>query len=193
MVRILFEVEVKIPIDAGEPLAEKLLSAHAEFRRIEVHVDSYYNHPCRDFSSTDEALRVRHKIVEESATALAREVFELTYKGPKIDPVSKTRVEVSTRLTSFTAVCSILSHLGFELVREVRKRRSIFQLGNMEICIDRVEDLGVFVEFEVDVGSNEQVTPARERIFKVAQELGLNPEDSIRESYLELLLAADNN
>ena len=63
----------------------------------------------------------------------------------------------------------------------------------MEICIDRVEDLGVFVEFEVDVGSNEQVTPAREQIFKVAQELGLNPEDSIRESYLELLLAADNN
>ena len=46
-------------------------------------VDEYFNHPCRDFAVTDEALRLRKD-----------PDGKMTYKGPKLDRTTKTREEI---------------------------------------------------------------------------------------------------
>ena len=55
-------------------------------RRIEV--DRYFNHPARDFAETDEALRIRR----------IGPVNRITYKGPRVDTVTKTRQELELPL-----------------------------------------------------------------------------------------------
>jgi adenylate cyclase class 2 len=57
------------------------------------------------------------------------------------------------------------------------------------ISIDDVEDLGVFVEIERVVSTESEIESVRNELFKLADSLGLDPTQSIRESYLELLLA----
>src|SRR5690349_9059356 len=51
-------------------------------------VDRYFAHPCRDFATTDEALRIRSN---------GGRSF-VTYKGAKIDTITKTRHEIELPL-----------------------------------------------------------------------------------------------
>jgi adenylate cyclase class 2 len=145
--------------------------------------DIYFAHPTRDFGFTDEALRIRH-VGEESF---------ITYKGPKIDPTSKTRREIELPLPGGTAGMrqwrELLEALGFRAVAEVRKHRRSGKIDcdgrGVEIALDEVEPLGNFVELEI-VADEAEVQPARNCLASLAAKLGLGASE--RRSYLELLL-----
>jgi adenylate cyclase class 2 len=142
-------------------------------------IDTYYNHPMRDFSKTDEALRIRE--VEDK-------VF-LTYKGPKIDSITKTREEIKVQVQVSSSISKILIKLGFKEVFRVKKHRKKFLLDDFKICLDSVEKLGDFVEIEASVSSEvsqEKVSEIRDNIIKTMEEWGLLELERL--SYLELLL-----
>jgi adenylate cyclase class 2 len=115
-----------------------------------------------------------------------RPLTEMTYKGPKIDPLSKTRLELSVGLDDSKEAGLILKQLGFKEVAEVTKIRAFYAIRDITVSIDDVIDVGLFLELERVVDDENQVASARNDIFEVVRELGLNPEDSIRTSYLEL-------
>lgn len=133
--------------------------------------DYYFNHPCRDFKKTDEALRVRK----------SKKVY-LTYKGARVDKETKTRKEIEVEVSDFDKILQILEELGFKFVAKVSKVRRIYVLDDLKITVDSVDGLGEFVEIELE---SEELERAKERIFSVAKMLGLSK--AIRESYLELL------
>ena len=54
-----YEVEQKFLVDDPEALQNRLIELGASPSPSEQHSDTYYNHPCRDFSETHEALRIR--------------------------------------------------------------------------------------------------------------------------------------
>jgi adenylate cyclase class 2 len=118
-----------------------------------------------------------------------RPLNEMTYKGPKVDPLSKTRVELSVGLDDSREAGLILTQLGFKSIVEVTKIRSFFAIRDITISIDDVVDVGIFLELERVVEDESQIALAREGIFDVVRELGLNPEESIRDSYLEMYLS----
>ena len=76
----------------------------------------------------------------------------LTYKGPLIDDVAKTRLELETGIESVEVGDRILQALGFQPVRVVSKQRRPFELQwqgiPVEAVIDQVTGLGEFVELE---------------------------------------------
>jgi len=180
------EVELKFPLADGAPtaeqVAERLEAIGGRARPARQQDDHYYAHPGRDFAVTDEALRIR----EDSGQV------RLTYKGPLMDDVAKTRLELETGIESAEVGGGILQALGFRLVRVVTKRRRPFELQwqgvAVEAVIDRVEGLGEFVELEIisDVDGHQA---ARDHLLDLAARLGL--EHSERLSYLGLLLRAD--
>jgi adenylate cyclase class 2 len=172
-----YEVEVKIAIDSYEEMEKRILNVGAEKSDREVQIDSYFDHPCRKFQDTDEALRVR----SSSPSGL----IELTYKGPRIDNNTKTRIEASVILDDANEIVSILENLSFRLVATVTKTRQFFSLPSMTISIDKVEDVGLFMELE-SIAKTKDVAQARDNIFEMMRKLGLDPKESIRESYLEL-------
>jgi adenylate cyclase, class 2 len=168
-----YEIEIKAYCDDLELVREKVRAMGASFKRESREVDSYFNHPARDFASTDEALRVRAR----DGTAV------LTYKGPKLSERSKTRYEKETTVEDGEGLCEILEKLGFVRVETVVKNREIFLLDGIEVCLDRVERAGCFVELELQGAG---IAAAEQKLFDLASRLGL--ERFERRSYLELIL-----
>ncbi|MGD9381751.1 MAG: class IV adenylate cyclase [Candidatus Thorarchaeota archaeon] len=186
-----FEVEVKIPLQETEQLRAALLEIGARKLNTETQVDAYYDHPCRSFPDTDEAIRIRsrqpdpdnHRVVLDD-----RPLTEMTYKGPKVDPLSKTRVELSVGLDDDRTTGLILRQLGFKAVAEITKVRSFYLIREVTLSIDDVIGVGQFLELERVVHSENEIKEAREDLFSIIKELGLDPAKSIRSSYLEMFL-----
>ncbi|MBP7736718.1 MAG: class IV adenylate cyclase [Spirochaetes bacterium] len=167
----LLEIEIKSYCDDHDAVIEKARTLGARRGKTLRERDLYLNHPGRDFRKTDEALRLRQ---------VGDEVV-LTYKGPKLGAVSKTRREEEVPVGSFEKTLDILTLLGFIPSGTVEKDREIYTLGDIEICIDRVDGLGNFVELELKGTDRERV---EKELFRIAGELGLDRFE--RRSYLEL-------
>ncbi|MBK5114589.1 MAG: class IV adenylate cyclase [Candidatus Heimdallarchaeota archaeon] len=172
------EVEVKIKVDDFEEIEFKLLDSGALLEEIVMQRDHYFQHPSRDFNETDEALRIRED----------GDRFYLTYKGPKFDPRSKTRIELNTEITSIKNITHTLEQLGFQEVGIVPKERKIYLYNELQFCLDNVESVGLYVEVEKTIEDKSNYEIELEFIFKTIKEMGLNPENNERKSYLELFL-----
>ena len=104
--QLVYEAELKYIINTNQITSQELkekktfqsiLERH-KFKKIGkfTHSDEYFQHPCRDFQKTDEALRVR-------TTSLAKDKNKfhyLTYKGVKLFEVGKTRQEIEYSIDS---------------------------------------------------------------------------------------------
>jgi adenylate cyclase class 2 len=167
----MIEVEVKARCDPE--VTGKILAMGAVLKGTEHHHDVYFNSPTRDFRRTDEALRIRVK--EEGS--------RLTYKGPKLDSRTKSRLELTVEIDNPSAMKKILAELGFLLSGEVRKTRTKYSLGEITFALDDVEGLGSFIEIEAP--AEDDWKDKREKVLEILQRLGQG--ESIRESYLELL------
>lgn len=178
----MLEVEAKFEVRNSEALAQKLNSLGFVVEQELYQADYYFNHPQRDFKTTDEAFRIR----------VVGDELELTYKGPRLDSQIKTRREVEVPLArragSLAAAQDMFVSLGFRPVGSVVKTRRQGSLNwngiSLKIAMDRVDDAGDFIELERVVEEAEQ-KKATEEILAVARELGL--EKPIRQSYLELV------
>ena len=173
----MLEVELKVKIPSLDPAREQLVRRNAQScGKVHEH-DVYYNAPHRDFSITDEAVRVRY----------TGDHAVVTYKGPKIKKFGlKAREELNFAVESGKIFETMLDRLGFTKTLEVNKWRETFWLGTASVSLDTVDGLGTFAEIEVIV-ENESDNPTGQ-IGKIAKEIGVDGEP-ILASYLELLLA----
>jgi len=169
----MLEIEIKARVPSLEAIEARLRERGARYLGEEEQVDAYFNHPCRDFAATDEALRLRR----------VRGRVILTYKGKKLDAVTKTREEISVGVESYEAAKQILLRLGFVEVAQVKKLRRRYSLGDYLVELDSVANLGAFVEVEK---KGEAYSP--EELVAFLASLGIGREAVERRSYLELLL-----
>ena len=201
----MYEVEQKYPLADVAAVEAALARLGATWHATVEQVDRYFNHPCRDFAATDEALRLRR-----TDQALA-----ITWKGPRLDATAKTRRELELPLAeaavpaaavaeaavpaaapSQTAVpatldswTELLEALGFRQVREVAKQRRVahvaWQGAAIEVALDHVAGLGNFLELELQAEAA-GIAVAAARIESLARELGCTAAE--RRSYLEMLI-----
>lgn len=176
----MLEVEVKAHVSDFKEVKSQLKQIGAHKLKEEQQEDIYFNAPHRDFAQTDEALRIR-KIPK-------KEGFEiiLTYKGAKLDNKSKTRKELEVEVDNVENTVLILENLGFIRVRTVNKSRTIYILSEFIISLDKVNEVGNFVEIERDLKEGEDFQDSLDEIFEIYRQLGIN-EGFERRSYLELL------
>ena len=178
-----YEVEMKFRASDRDDVATRLAQSGVAWSEPVTQIDRYLSHPARDFAQTDEALRLR-------ATG---ERCCVTYKGPKLDPTTKTRREIELPLNSgprtIDDFTELLEALGFRRVAEVLKSRRLGHLTyrglTFDVSFDDVDEVGPFVELET-VASDETLDAARAALLALAGELGLSTPE--RRSYLELLL-----
>ena len=170
----MLEVEVKARVTEFSKIEERLKALDATFMKTEIQEDVYFAHPSRDFSKTDEALRVRR----------INERYFVTYKGPKIDRETKTREEIEAG--SEKNIAEIFVKLGFTEWKAVRKERKTYRLSDLTICLDNVAGLGNFIEIESNDYNN------KNRIFNLFEELGIPKKDFITKSYAEMLISNMN-
>jgi adenylate cyclase, class 2 len=177
-----WEVEQKYIVENVESLIECLKQSQACEVGIEQHIDTYMRHPCRDFKATDEAFRLR-QFNDEAC---------VTYKGKRLPGPVKTRpeIELSIHRDEVPRWLEMLQQLGFQPLRQVKKRRRIFKYegprADLTIAVDQVDELGDFAEIELIIQEGDQLESARARIETIARELGLGVVQP--RSYLSLLL-----
>ena len=177
-------MKVRAEHDAVELRLERL---DADRAGEVIQADTYYDAPHREFGETDEALRIRReRRPGEEADS------RITYKGPLVDEVSKTREEVETGVADGDRLGAILEHLGFDPVATVEKSRERYAVDGYTVTLDDVTGLGEFVEVEREVAEDD-VETAREGAFDLVDRLGLDADEGIRTSYLGMLLDGDGN
>jgi len=176
----LIEVEVKANVEDFINVKKNLDKIGAIKIKNEHQRDVYYNAPHKDFVQTDEALRIR-QIPEDKETKVI-----LTYKGAKMDNVSKTRKEIEVEIFDAKNMDLILENLNFRKTALVKKDRDIYHLNEFIITLDTVHNVGKFVEIEIEAHENDDTTIHLNKIFEIYKKLGIE-EGFERRSYLELM------
>jgi adenylate cyclase class 2 len=179
----MYEVEQKHCVPDLRVLEERLAERGVAIGPPIAQSDRYFAHPCRDFSQTDEALRIR---------TVGDRSF-VTFKGPRLDTATKMRRELELPLNASDAdgsqFAGLLELLGFKPVAVIRKYRRKFKIESkgryVEGAVDDVEQVGTYVELEL-MADEQGLDEAKRIISKLATELDLGPSE--RRSYLEMLL-----
>jgi adenylate cyclase class 2 len=181
------EVEQKYPVPDHADLQTQLAALGCVFHAPIAQADLYFAHPVRNFKQTDEALRLRRS---------GDQVF-ITYKGPKLDPTTKTRREIELPIVGadgYLRYRELLEILGFRPVMEVRKKRTPGELewenAKLEVALDTVAGLGTFIELEI-LSPADQLEAAKARLASLATRLGLLQSE--RRGYLDLLVEKQQN
>jgi adenylate cyclase class 2 len=179
----MLEIEVKYRVSEFELVRRRLEELGAAPQPARREADHYFNAPDRDFGRTDEALRLRR----------IGPANRVTYKGPKIDRQTKTRTEIEVLLAegeqAANDFCRLLTALGYRPTVVLGKDRVAYELKrdnyHLEVTLDTVDEVGLFVEIEI-LAPEAELATARQVLLRLADELGLTASE--RRSYLEMLL-----
>ena len=163
------EVEIKIKVDNFKNIKKELQECGSLTKSIKQ-IDEYYI-PChRDFFKQKpfpvEWLRIRtnpDKVVFEYDKSINKDS-----KGEQ-----EYAEEYETEISEPNEMRKILKFLDFKKVVTVKKKREIWDCNNFEICLDRVKDLGLFIEVEAK-GNFKNPKETKKACYDFLNKLGVN-------------------
>jgi len=136
------EIEIQVRIKSANPLL-KILDTDASWQYEKQQIDEYYTPPHRDFVSLrpiKEWLRLRDMEGEHS----------INYKKWHYDADGKSNYcdEYETPLKDIEQVRNIFTALNYKKIVTVDKKRKVWLYKDWEISLDKIQQLGNFVEIE---------------------------------------------
>ncbi|MFX1575019.1 MAG: class IV adenylate cyclase [Promethearchaeota archaeon] len=192
----MIEIEIKAKISNPELLRKQIKKYNGIYKISLFHEDTYFNMPkgLRDFKKTDEALRLRKSIeFNKNNNEINQEVvYFLTYKGRKIDDATKTRKELEVKIENLDKMRELLNNLGFKEIFTIKKERElykfVFKNFHIDALIDYIPILNQhFLEVEVLSDTLNNIEFIKNILFEFLEHFGISKQESIRESYLELI------
>ena len=78
--------------------------------------------------------------------------------------------------------------LAYGQAGRIRKHRTLYLVGRTRVHLDRVEELGHFLELEVVLSEGEPSTAGVEEAYKLMAALGIAPTQLIEGAYVDLLV-----
>ncbi|MEN6307292.1 MAG: class IV adenylate cyclase [Anaerohalosphaeraceae bacterium] len=172
------EIEAKIRVADLKTIAERLTALHAALKDTVQEDDIYFDNVSIELIQRDCGLRLRKRLSDKQPPQIV-----LTYKGPRQKSAFKSRSEYQIQVQDGDTLVTIFEHLGFRESLRVIKTRQLWQLGECEICLDEVYQLGLFVEVE---------GPSETAIQSILDKLGLNPANHISDGYARMMAARLN-
>jgi len=170
------EIEVKIRVSDLSALEEKLNGRHCVLSKpIRQHdVIHSFGTSTKEWDESKEG-HVVMRIRREDDHA------EFNLKQQRSNELDN--LEYETKVDDPEAVHQILLILGYRPQVEVKKIRRKGRLGEYEICLDEVEQLGSFVELEKLVDDNVNPAEIQEDLFTMLESLGLSRKDRETRGY----------
>lgn len=142
------EIEGKYPVEDFDAVLDALRDAGAVFCGSAVEHDVFYDHADRRIAHAGAVCRLRRfEILDDGDPPMDTRAL-LTYKGAVLPGVVKCRPESETRIDDASAIDAILRATGMTVVQDIRKERTIYQLGEATIALDTALPAGRFVEIE---------------------------------------------
>jgi adenylate cyclase class 2 len=160
------EIEVKFALKDRDALVRRLHEIGAERLYPETFEDNIVLDRRGELRTKGALLRVR----KFGRYALA------TFKGPMaFEGGVKMREEVQTGVESFELAISLFDSLGFKPVFRYQKYREVWRVRDVEVVLDRTP-----------IGNYFEIEGALDVIRSVAEELGMQMDSGIRQSYADL-------
>ncbi|TXT65814.1 MAG: CYTH domain protein [Promethearchaeota archaeon] len=192
----MIEVEIKVLILDPDRYRRMFMEQGGVYKASFLHEDTYFNMPegLRDFKTSDEALRIRQSVeFNKNNPKEKKTTHYLTYKGAKLDSSTKTRRELETKVEEGVITKEILILLGFREILTVKKERELYEFiyneKKVEVLIDYIPTLDhYFIEAEILAQGEEKVEENREILFNFLNQFNITKQNSIRRSYLELII-----
>lgn len=169
------ETEVKYRVEDPEKKQEILES----FQQVGStdQTDYYFNPPEKDFSR-DRINYLRIRVRSEGGS--------FDFHVVKDDEDTE---EYETDIEDPHELKQILEKVGFEVYVEVRKQRKVFEIEGFEVTLDRVNDIGGFVEIETTAEN-----PDRDNMYEIAEKLGLKDDQKVTgKGYPDIVLEEQKN
>jgi len=172
------EIEAKVHIDDPAAVEQACRNLEAVYGGAWRQSDRFFDHPDHRLLANDSALRMRSDMpLDEVAREVGQRAF-LTYKGPRRTGRTKMRVEYEVEVADPQMMATILGQLGYTESFSYEKRRRKWRLGDVEVTLDEVPHLGLFVEVEA---------PDEAQVEQAFGRLGLGGQQPITDSYLQMM------
>lgn len=173
------EIEVKAKVSDINKVVDSLKGLEVSFSPSVFQKDVIFVKNPGDldtYLSNKHFLRVR--TVDDN-----KHIFNLKMNGEN----SLSKTEYETEVSSKEEIVNILTALDFKVGANTDKTRRVAKYNDMEICIDEVSDLGVFIEVE-RIADDGDVELIQEEMFGFLESIGVSREDRVFEGYDIMLL-----
>lgn len=162
------EVEIRAVVNDFEEIKAKLKELGAELVEIKNQVDRVFGHKM--------FLDDNHLIVEGGLSARLRQTGDKKLLEFKEIVRMGGGLEISSELEEVEDGLRFLEKLNFEEAFTVAKQREKYSFKDLEICLDRVEKLGDFIEIEKIISSSENEQQARQECLDLLEVLAPQAE-----------------
>jgi adenylate cyclase, class 2 len=169
------EIEAKMKVDDLGVVRDRLKAVGATPIGEYLERNVFFDTEDRSLLTADQGLRVR--LAKDNVSG--NHVCTITFKGPRLHGVLKSREETEVTIGNFDEANALLKCLGYAAVLSFEKRRQSWSIGGCRVELDELPHLGPYVEIE---GKRE------ETVLKVREMLQLADRPLIKTSYIALLL-----
>ena len=164
------EIELRFEVRAQDVKTSitQFLQTHATLIKETHQKDTYFSHKeFLDVLPPIKRLRVR---VSDKGSTINRKDRKV------VDGVNQNYCdEYETPIQDAETMTKILTALDIKPIVIVDKKRKVYQYQDTEISVDEVQNLGTFIELEAS-GEFESIEIARNKLYHIAQELGLQKQ-----------------
>ena len=174
------EIEIKLKVNDIDSLETKLKEAGCVFEDSITQQDVIYSSSV-NAGSFDEAKEghVAIRIRKEGEKA------KLTLKQQKTGEMDN--LEYESEIEDIVAIDKILSTLGWKPEVAVVKTRKQGKLGEYQVCLDGVEQLGNYIELEKIADEDSDPEKIRDELLKTLEPFGLTRSDEETKGYDTLI------
>ncbi len=169
------EIEAKMKVDDLSVVRDRLKGVSATFVGEYLERNVFFDTEDRSLLTADEGLRVR--LATDSGGS--NHVCTITFKGPRLHGVLKSREETELIVSDFDDAVALLKCLGYVMVLSFEKRRQTWSIAGCRVELDELPHLGPYIEIE---------GPREETVLKVRNMLQLSDRPLIKTSYIALLI-----
>lgn len=169
------EIEIKLKVNNLEELEKKLIESGLVISKEITQHDVIYSHGSDPFTDRSKEGHTVIRIRKQDGVSI------LTLKCQKSGELDC--LEYESEVKDSDQVHEMLRILGWKPEIEVKKIRNKGRLGEYEICLDKVEGLGTFIELEKLADDNVDPEPTREEMFKILEPFGLSKKDNVLHGY----------
>ncbi|ABO23384.1 putative adenylyl cyclase CyaB [Shewanella loihica PV-4] len=169
-----YEVEHKYRLQDRDAFLSRLESLpHETMLKDNVEFDRYYDTPSGQLAQQSKHLCIRQMHPSNIKLWIV--------KGPGDKQCQATRID------NIDSAADMLQTLGYKVVLQLTKTRSIYFIDQYHVTVDNLEGMGDFAELAIMTDDETQLAYHEQGLLELAQQLGLTQEDRETRSYRELM------
>lgn len=182
---VMREIEIKAKVNQLEPVIDLLLEKSWVLSEEIRQLDTIYLLKPLEFTDIKPGVAVTRVRVQEPGSSTLN--IKLHQTG-ELDCI-----EYETEISDPKSTVNILTSLGLNEVICVDKHRIKAKFNGHIICLDKVKELGTFIEIEALVPDDSNPVKVKSSLWNIMKSLGVSKEDEVVNGYDTLLFKKENN